>query len=224
MAQFNEAFKISMQNAGGYVNDPDDPGKETYRDISRKYNPQWAGWQRIDQMKKQGVKFKTNDVYPDLDILAADFYKKNFWDKVKLDEVKSQPIANQLFDQLLDGIGRTVQMIKITINEIGLASLAVNSVVDGALIALINKANENTFFNKFKALRTKRFQYAGGLLSTSDKYFSFFSKFGPPPSSGPKYVKGWLNRVNKYVFGSGAAGAGLGVLVLIGITIYFLSK
>mgnify|MGYP002957326922 CR=1 FL=1 len=39
MANFNEEFKKVILVEGGYVNDPDDAGGETYLGISRRYNP-----------------------------------------------------------------------------------------------------------------------------------------------------------------------------------------
>lgn len=223
MATFLQAFNISKQNAGGYVNDPDDPGGETYRDISRKYNPQWQGWQVIDSMKQQGVVFKTNYTDATLDNLAANFYKQNFWDSVKLDNVNSQPIANQVFDQTLDGIGRTVQMLKLSLNKLGF-NLIVNSQVTTSLIDAVNKAPEQALFEKFKEIRQKRFMYAGGILPTTDEYYQFFAKFGPPPKSGPKYVKGWLNRVNKFVFSPTGKALGIGTLIILATALFFLIK
>ena len=44
MAYFGDAFKKLSIKEGGYVNDKDDAGGETYRGISRKYNPTWQGW------------------------------------------------------------------------------------------------------------------------------------------------------------------------------------
>lgn len=37
MAIFNSAFKITMGNEGGYANNPDDSGGETYAGIARNF-------------------------------------------------------------------------------------------------------------------------------------------------------------------------------------------
>lgn len=39
MADFQESFRIAMGHEGGYSKDPDDAGGETYKGISRKFNP-----------------------------------------------------------------------------------------------------------------------------------------------------------------------------------------
>lgn len=57
MANFNEEFKKVILVEGGYVNDPDDAGGETYLGISRRYNPNSKIWNIIDNVKKQyGIK------------------------------------------------------------------------------------------------------------------------------------------------------------------------
>ncbi|MBW1801582.1 MAG: hypothetical protein JRJ85_12745, partial [Deltaproteobacteria bacterium] len=44
MAKFDEAFEKTTAIEGGYVFDPDDAGGETYKGISRRFNPSWGGW------------------------------------------------------------------------------------------------------------------------------------------------------------------------------------
>ena len=56
MADFKEAFELTLAHEGGYVKDPDDRGGETYKGIARRYNPGWSGWARIDKAKKQALK------------------------------------------------------------------------------------------------------------------------------------------------------------------------
>ena len=52
MANFNIEFEKLILAEGGYVNDSDDAGGETYLGISRKNNPKWIGWKTIDSIKK----------------------------------------------------------------------------------------------------------------------------------------------------------------------------
>ena len=53
MADFNQAFQLVIAHEGGYVNDPDDPGGETYKGVARKIHSKWEGWQNIDILKRQ---------------------------------------------------------------------------------------------------------------------------------------------------------------------------
>ena len=84
-------------------NDKDDAGGETYRGISRKYNPTWQGWNMIDQYKKHytvgSKEFKSkldNDIQ--LQKLVWSKYKIGYWDVFELDDFNSQRVAEQLFD------------------------------------------------------------------------------------------------------------------------------
>lgn len=103
MAYFGDAFKKLSIKEGGYVNDKDDAGGETYRGISRKYNPIWQGWTMIDSYKKYytvgSKEFKSkldNDVQ--LQKLVWEKYKIDYWDVFELDDFNSQRVAEQLFD------------------------------------------------------------------------------------------------------------------------------
>ena len=53
MADFASAFAATMKAEGGYVNDPQDPGGETYKVIACKMNSKWDGWTIIDLAKKE---------------------------------------------------------------------------------------------------------------------------------------------------------------------------
>lgn len=100
MANFNEEFKKLIFVEGGYVNDPDDAGGETYLGISRKNNPNWVGWEVIDKEKKKGIKNITSRLKQDeaLTNSAKLLYKMKYWDVLELDDIPSQEIAHQLFD------------------------------------------------------------------------------------------------------------------------------
>ena len=50
--KFEDIFNKTMGIEGGYVDDPDDRGGETYKGISRKNHPAWEGWEIIDSMKE----------------------------------------------------------------------------------------------------------------------------------------------------------------------------
>lgn len=100
MANFDEEFDKLILAEGGYVNDPDDSGGETYFGISRKNNKRWGGWKIIDEEKKNGVKNITSRLKQNsyLTELAKNLYKTNYWDVLELDDIPSQSIAHQLFD------------------------------------------------------------------------------------------------------------------------------
>ena len=109
MAKFDIEFDKLILAEGGYVNDPDDAGGETYLGISRKNNPTWKGWKIIDEIKKKyGTKNITSILKKDSNLTesAKQLYKEKYWDCLELDDIPSQNIAHQLFDTCVNA-GRT---------------------------------------------------------------------------------------------------------------------
>lgn len=80
MANFDKEFEKVVFVEGGYVNDPDDAGGETYLGISRKNNPKWSGWISIDQLKKHHPKNfkKLLKQTPELTAKAKCLYKEKY--------------------------------------------------------------------------------------------------------------------------------------------------
>lgn len=103
MATFKTAYDVVKANEGGYANNPNDRGGETFKGIARKIFPDWAGWKIIDAIKR--VVGTDPDAInraaannPGLQPLVLDFFKTNFWDVLQLDQVNHQAIALELFD------------------------------------------------------------------------------------------------------------------------------
>lgn len=126
MAKFDIEFDKVIKAEGGYINDPDDNGGETYLGISRKFNPQWRGWVYIDEVKKENKNvsntkltslLKANDRITEL---AKSLYKNMYWDILELDDIPSQDIAHELFDTCVNcGAARAIciaqQVIGMTV-------------------------------------------------------------------------------------------------------------
>ena len=141
MAEFAIAYAPLKQYEGGYDNDPDDNGGETYAGIARNFFPNWKGWKLIDQIKKTN---KTNsaisaaaakDFY--LQDLVQAWYKSEWFDALGLGQFP-QILANEIFEQAVNlgkaGSGKKVQIICNAYNrgKNGKA-LFVDLVVDGAI-------------------------------------------------------------------------------------------
>lgn len=114
MANFFKAYKKLEVAEGGYVNDKDDLGGETYKGISRKHNPNWIGWCIIDDLKKHhpntfaSIAKKT----PHLEKAVQELYKKNYWDTFRLDDFNSQKVAEEIFDMHVNaGKVATIKLI-----------------------------------------------------------------------------------------------------------------
>lgn len=118
MAIFQEAIGKTLLFEGGYANSPSDSGGETYRGISRKNWPSWAGWALIDQVKaEQQYNVKLEPVLDRnnaLQGLVIAFYLKNFW---QYDGINDQEVANKVFD-LSVNVGK-VHGVKILQQAVG---------------------------------------------------------------------------------------------------------
>lgn len=105
MADFKISYQKSMSHEGQYSNDPRDLGGETWKGISRKNWPNWQGWAVIDEIKKS---VNANDLVKalradeELEENVQNFYQAEFWNKMLLDQITSQDIANELFDTAIN--------------------------------------------------------------------------------------------------------------------------
>jgi lysozyme family protein len=115
MAEFNPAFEKMLRDEGGYqlTDIPGDRGGQTYAGIARKPNPGWAGWQFIDRKD-----------FGSATPLVREFYKSNFWDRVRGDDITNQAIAETIFNFAVNtGVGVASK----------LAQLIVGTTPDGAI-------------------------------------------------------------------------------------------
>lgn len=117
MADFEKAFKKIIANEGGYVNDKDDKGGETFMGITRKNHPNISLWGIVDDYidiygTTYGlVKYIKNNDKAMSSIKSV--YKKQYWDKLLLDKVNAQAIANELFDDCVNrGVNATLKLVR----------------------------------------------------------------------------------------------------------------
>ncbi len=110
MADFWIADRRTSNAEGFYSNNPADAGGETLWGIARNRNPQWEGWSIVDQYKKKS-NFPTN-MRNDTNLyrLRGNFYKANYWDTIRGDEIQSQRVANEMYDTGVNmGVGMSIR-------------------------------------------------------------------------------------------------------------------
>lgn len=143
MANFNHAIEKTLKLEGGYANDSNDAGGETNYGITeavaRSYG--YSG-----EMK-------------DLDLVTAKgIYKTRYWDKLKLDEIESQPIAEKLFDVGVNcGVSKAASIVQRALNMLNRYQKDWENVkIDGRIgpvtARTINKAAERRAGNILKAV------------------------------------------------------------------------
>lgn len=97
MANFYEALVRTLNFEGGYGDEETDRGKETYRGITRRSNPEWSGWAIVDLLK-------TNSDFPnclDRDSILqgeVESFYMSLWNSLRLQQVRSQSLSNAIFD------------------------------------------------------------------------------------------------------------------------------
>ena len=135
MANYNLSILKVYRNEGygEYTNDGTDNGGETFTGISRVNFPNWDGWEIVDSLKSK-PDFK-EQLKHNLVLLSKvnGFYKANFWDKLKLDLMKSQEIADMIMDSAVNkGI---FEAVKVAQQIVG---LKITGKVDQNLINKLN--------------------------------------------------------------------------------------
>lgn len=166
MANFEEALNKVLKHEGGYVHDPDDPGGETYKGVARKMHSKWEGWDLVDLNKNKTGFPKNLDKDAELQELIEDFYKINFWNRVKGDDIEHQQVAESIFDFGVNaGAGTSAK----------LAQVVVEAVVDGVIgkntIVKINSFDADHFLASFAIAKIARYVSIVKRRPTSKKYF-----------------------------------------------------
>ena len=101
MANFQEAFDRTLKHEGGYAGIPDDRGGETYKGISRRWHPDWPGWLIIDDLKSSHSESTFRAALArskSLALSVLEFYKPEYWQPLRCEEIESQAVANELYD------------------------------------------------------------------------------------------------------------------------------
>ena len=188
MKLFDIAFDQLINIEGGYSHDADDRGGETYKGISKKYWPNWSGWDIVDSERQNSSHFpKGLDNRIDLHNLVRSFYEIEFWNKIKLDEIEKidKLIALEMFDTAVNQGTKTSAIYLqeslnlLNRNQRDYKDLLLDGKPGGRTLAAL-KANKR-HYNVLKCLNGLQF----------DKYYRL-AKNNP---SQEKFFNGWLNRV-----------------------------
>lgn len=166
MADFTQAFQLMIAHEGGYGNDPDDPGGETYKGVARKIFSKWDGWTKVDILKRQ-TGFPANlDKDPELQQNISDFYRVNFWDKINGDQIANQEIANSIFDFGVNaGVGTSASLAQMVVGAKSDGVIGPNS------ISAINNFDPEHFLASFTVAKIARYVNIVKKRPTSRKYF-----------------------------------------------------
>jgi len=165
MAEFLPALQKVLVHEGGYVNDPDDPGGETYKGIARKMNSKWDGWVSVDINKKQPgfpANLENDSV---LQAKISDFYHVNYWDKILGDQINNQEVATSIFDFAVNaGTSSSATLAQIVIGE------NADGVIGNVTITKLNQFDAEHFLASFTVAKIARYMSIIKKRPTSQKY------------------------------------------------------
>lgn len=213
MANFTSYFPKLLRNEGNYCHTPGDKGGETYRGIARASNGNWPGWATIDAAKHQ-LKLVSPVARANWAALNAalaantalstsiqQFYKHSYWDSLRLDEVHSQSIAEQLADHGVNaGTSRPVRMLQFLLNTQFGAHLTVDGKIGPQTIATLNAVSPAVFYPSFVEMRRAFYHYLASSPLNATPNLATWSSFlrttlglRPNPAM-QKFLRAWLSR------------------------------
>lgn len=161
MAQenFEKCLETILHHEGGYVNHPKDPGGETNLGVTKRVWEEWGGTKDMRDLTPEDV---------------APLYKKNYWDRVKGDDLPSG-LDLAVFDWAVNsGTGRAAKKLQSMIG----------TVADGGIGP-----------NTLKALAN--YVESEGLEQTIENYKEVRQAFYESLSTFETFGRGWTRRNNE---------------------------
>lgn len=204
MARFESFLPVILQGEGGYSNLSADLGGETYRGISRKWNPSWPGWKIIDQIKKvRTIKNREIINNQQLNLYVADLYKKEYWIPINGDKLIDQDVANVIGDHgVNEGVKDATEMVQwVLSNKFGKSAVKIDGDFGPITLSNLNSVNARQFFNEFTDFRVAFYKYRGNDSGRDRSLDDVFYSLGVRPSSsqGAQFLDGWLARMDKFI-------------------------
>lgn len=178
MASFEQAYNLTMGAEGGYANNPNDRGGETYKGVSRKNHPNWTGWKTIDEVKATNPASLNAAVAQQAGLQAAihNFYQLNYWDPNRTGEIDDQQLANQVFDTAVNsGTGTAAKFLQ------QVAGVKVDMQIGPITLAAVNGADAKSIYTKFVDARRQ-----------------FYERIIAANPSQKQFEKSWFSRLPDY--------------------------
>ena len=154
MAEISKTLKLVWEVE--YNNDPkraleQNPGETglTYKGIYETAHPNWAGWTAVKSvLMKCGGDKKKAGVELEKDVIVQkqveDLYKEVFWDKMQLDRISVQKIADEM---MIFGVNAgTSKAVKLAQT---VAGVVVDGVIGSGTIVALNKFDPSVFDKAF---------------------------------------------------------------------------
>jgi hypothetical protein len=195
MAKFDLYIDTLFKHEGVWSNNKFDPGGAT------KFGITIATWRQFGWDKDNDGDIDTEDLKVITLADAKRIYKPKYWDAIRADEIKSQEVANIIFDHGVNaGISRAVKMAQAVLRTY----FNLKTEIDGGLgkftLSDLNSVDANKFYNEYKKLRVDYYNYlANNLSDVRSDVIPFLKTLRIAPNNKFKeFIKGWLNRANSF--------------------------
>ena len=179
---FDAALKLVLQYEGIYDDDPDDPGGETYKGISRRDHPAWEGWPQVDAQKEQEGFPEILEGEAGLQAMVAALYKESYW-RPNLCHELPPGLDLVVFDTAVNmGSRKAGRFLQQGVNELlGRPAVDPDGVIGGLTLEAVNGLNPE-----------QQKQLCFACLELRAENYREIAEAKPKLQ---KYLKGWLNRV-----------------------------
>ena len=158
-SNYQKCLETILHHEGGYVNHPKDPGGETNLGVTKRVYEEWGGTKDMKDLTVEDV---------------APIYKKNYWDRVKGDDLPSG-LDLCVFDFGVNaGTGRSAKYLQTLIGTVADGGIGPNTLAK--LDAYIGEHGVEHTIKEFQKARQDYYEQ----LST-------FETFG----------RGWTRRVDE---------------------------
>jgi lysozyme family protein len=163
MAKFELAYKYTANIEHGYTIDN---GGITYRGVAFQFWQDDAIAKQIEAIVK-AYKPKRGEIInnPKLESLVISFYKNNFWDKIKGDQISNQTLANFVYDFSVNTGSGIVLMNKALSGKAGSnilpETLQVLNAKPSASYAAIKAVRKNLYDRLAKKSQALKNNYTG---------------------------------------------------------------
>lgn len=201
MASFELAIPIILKHEGGYQVHPKDSGNWSSGKVGEgvligtKY-----GISAPTLIAWRGRMVTPEEMKNLTEEEAKRIFKSKYWDPLQLDKVKDQQVATLIFDAA-DGSGVSLAKKHVirALNKIGINTSEYSA-------DIVNKANPKLLHDSLKQVR-----------------IDFFKSIAEKDPNKAVFLRGWLNRMAKYVYTHpGKSGLALVVLFIIGILFFLI--
>jgi lysozyme family protein len=156
---YDKCLETILHHEGGYVNHPKDPGGETNLGVTKRVYEEWGGTKDMKDLLVEDV---------------APIYKKNYWDKMKGDDLPGG-LDLCVFDFGVNaGPGRAAKYLQTMIG----------TVADGGI-------GPNTL------AKLKEYVDAKGLVESIEEYQNRRQEYYEKLSTFATFGRGWTRRVNE---------------------------